>query len=128
MAPVGTTNRTGPAAATLPAWAMAGILCLVPGSGRAGVPDAWWSIPLPEPMLSTAARDIQTQLVNLDCFTGRVDGVIGADTAAAIRSWQRASGHPVTGIVSEPLMVVLLTGKPWDLPKCPRRTSLHVAE
>jgi len=98
-------------------------LALVPAALSAGVPDHWWSMPLPEPMLSAVAKDIQTQLVNLDCFVGRVDGVIGPDTAEAIRTWQRANGLPVTGIVSEPLMVYLLTNKPWDLPRCPRRDA-----
>lgn len=102
-------RRTLFAAAVVAAWAT---------EGGAGVPDEWWSMQLPEPMLSDVARDVQTRLVSLGCFVGRADGKIGPDTEAAIRAWQRANGVPETGVVSEPLMVTLLTTNPWDLASC----------
>lgn len=113
--------RGSAAGSGLPALVLA--LALAAAPSRAEVPDEWWAMRLPEPMHSIVAKDIQNRLVSLDCFTGRADGVVGPDTERAIRDWQRASGLPETGVISEPLVVTLLTQQPWDVPSCAREAA-----
>ena len=45
-------------------------------------------------------RDVQIALARLGYYDGRIDGVIGPDTRAAIRRWQHEIGAEMTGALS----------------------------
>ena len=58
--------------------------------------------PLPDEAKMTYAdrRDVQIALARLGYYDGRIDGVIGPDTRAAIRRWQHEIGAEMTGALS----------------------------
>ena len=60
-------------------------------------------------VLGTAAqiRELQAQLARRGYYDGVVDGTFGPDLRSAIEVYERASGQPVTGIASEPLLRAL---------------------
>ncbi|WP_417206139.1 peptidoglycan-binding protein [Antarctobacter sp.] len=47
-----------------------------------------------------ARREIQRRLTLLDFDTGGIDGDLGANSRAALRQWQQASGLPVSGFLN----------------------------
>ncbi len=49
----------------------------------------------------TRTRDVQQQLSDLGFYYGRVDGVLGPETEAAIRRYQIRNGLSVTGTLTE---------------------------
>ena len=51
-------------------------------------------------MAPSDRRDVQTALARLGYYDGRIDGVIGPDTRAAIRRWQHEIGASMTGMLS----------------------------
>lgn len=59
------------------------------------------------PSGSYTVADVQEKLNRLGYYYGRIDGVLGAGTRAAIRAYQRDRLMPVTGRVDIPLL--------WDL-------------
>jgi peptidoglycan hydrolase-like protein with peptidoglycan-binding domain len=65
--------------------------------------------------LSTADQDlikkVQTALRGLSLYSGRIDGFTGPLTEAAIRSFQRQSGDPATGVLTTPQYNELLRPK-----------------
>ncbi|HEV7367899.1 peptidoglycan-binding domain-containing protein [Arenibaculum sp.] len=103
---------------SLPLASLALVLGLATGGGAAAsVPESWWSIPLGDEMQRTVAKDVQTALVNLNCYSGPIDGVIGPRSRQAIRTWQRVNQYPQTGVVSEPLMQTILTQQSVSCPR-----------
>lgn len=63
---------------------------------------------------NTGGRDqamieqVQEQLIRMKLFNGKANGVGGPDTEAAIRTYQKTNGLPVTGKPSEDLLVRML--------------------
>ncbi len=53
-------------------------------------------------------REAQSHLINLGYYKGKVDGVIGKKTRAAIRSFQRDNGLHVDGILGPKTMAALI--------------------
>ena len=46
------------------------------------------------------ARDVQIALARLGYYDGRIDGVFGPETRAAIRRWQHEIGAELTGTLT----------------------------
>ena len=55
------------------------------------------ALPAEAAMTAADRRGVQTVLVRLGYYDGRVDGVFGPDTRAAIRRWQHEIGEAMTG-------------------------------
>ncbi len=53
-------------------------------------------------------EQVQEQLIRMKLFNGQPDGVGGPDTEAAIRTYQKTNGLPVTGKPTEDLLVRML--------------------
>ena len=53
---------------------------------------------------------VQTALSRIGYLSGEADGVLGSQTAAAIREYQRSQGIPVTGTVTPELIERLNAG------------------
>lgn len=53
------------------------------------------------PLRGDDVRALQDRLSALGFHGGRVDGIFGAETAGAVREFQRNYGHPVDGIVGD---------------------------
>ena len=60
------------------------------------------------------ATAVQTELTQRGYYHGPIDGVIGSGSREAIRSFQRAQGLPVTGVIGPELLKAL------KLPAVPR--------
>jgi peptidoglycan hydrolase-like protein with peptidoglycan-binding domain len=57
-------------------------------------------------------KDAQTGLTAAKLYTGRVSGVYDSATRTAVREFQRAHNLPVTGNLSDSLLVMLRQEKP----------------
>ena len=60
------------------------------------------------------ATAVQTELARRGYYYGPIDGVLGAGSREAIRSFQRAENLPVTGLIDPSLLKAL------KLPSIPR--------
>ncbi|MEX2255898.1 MAG: peptidoglycan-binding domain-containing protein [Acidimicrobiia bacterium] len=63
--------------------------------------------------------EIQRELLALACDPGPLDGTLGRDTEAAIRSFQAAAGLTADGIVGPETRAALATANQTEAPKCP---------
>lgn len=61
------------------------------------------------PKRDDLVEQVQTALAERDRYAGVVDGVMGPETAAAIRSFEQAQGLVPTGEASEKVLAALLT-------------------
>ena len=61
--------------------------------------------------MTKAIRNVQAILLKLGYNPGRPDGVVGAQTTAAIRKFQEKAGLQATGQIDEPLIRALLDRK-----------------
>lgn len=61
--------------------------------------------------MTKAIRNVQAILLKLGYDPGRPDGVVGAQTTAAIRKFQEKTGLAATGQIDEPLIRALLERK-----------------
>ena len=76
-------------------------------AGRPGVQAAW---PRDEQPLSHDERvAFQNGLLKLGYNPGKLDGVLGHDTRAALRSWQKAHGRPADGFPTMSALALILT-------------------
>ena len=66
-------------------------------AGEAGLVKAW---PYEVPLSLVARQQAQRNLTKLGFDTGPADGVIGANTRAALRAWQQSRGVPADGYLS----------------------------
>jgi peptidoglycan hydrolase-like protein with peptidoglycan-binding domain len=57
-------------------------------------------------------KQAQTGLRNAKLYGGRISGVFDAETRSAVREFQRLHDLPVTGMLSDSLLTMLLTVKP----------------
>ncbi len=81
------------------------LLFPVPGKHRLVVEQVSVRVGLSEERRATALKlETQQALLDLDYKIGAVDGMIGANTRAAIRDFQKTHGLPVTGEPSEALL------------------------
>ena len=55
---------------------------------------------------------VQGELTRLGFYSGRVDGLIGPKTRAAIRHFEKVAGDPENGEVTEALLEKLKAAKP----------------
>ena len=53
------------------------------------------------------ARHTQRALQSLGLYSGKLDGIIGRNTKAAIRGWQKRNGYPIDGNITEMQLVTL---------------------
>ena len=68
----------------------------------------------------TLLKKIQKRLAELKFLSGNVDGVFGADTRAAIRSYQASVGHPQGNFLTAQDRNMLLTS---NGPSAPKQTA-----
>lgn len=68
------------------------------------------SMPAEEAMTEADRRRIQTVLARLGYYDGRVDGVFGPDTRAAIRRFQHEIGAPMSGRLAADQATRLVSG------------------
>jgi len=61
----------------------------------------------PEPVGESTVVNVQSQLSRLGYYGGSVDGIIGPQTRAAIRSFQRDHGLMITGTITPDLLTSL---------------------
>ena len=73
----------------------------------------------------TQKRIIQSRLTQLGHDTGGIDGQFGSGTRRAISGWQRASGAPATGFLSQAEATTLLSGG--SLPGAPPAETTDAA-
>jgi peptidoglycan hydrolase-like protein with peptidoglycan-binding domain len=52
-------------------------------------------------------KEAQTSLAQLKLYTGKVDGMLGRGTRHALREFERTHGLPVTGRLSDSVLVLL---------------------
>ncbi len=64
------------------------------------------------PMAPTTVSEVQTALQTAGLYQGRVDGLFGARTRAAIEAYQRGNDLAVTGTVNDALLAHLRTAIP----------------
>lgn len=76
-------------------------------------------------LTSTQKRIIQSRLTQLGHDTGGIDGQFGSGTRRAISAWQRASGAPATGFLSQAEATTLLSGG--SLPGAPPAETTDAA-
>ena len=67
--------------------------------GLRGEPPLRTAWPAEQPMSLADRRAVQAALTQLGFDVGAIDGVIGAGTRAAVRSWQKSRGRPADGYV-----------------------------
>ena len=70
-------------------------------------------------------RELQTLLKGRQLFAGKVDGNYGADLRAAIETYERAEGLPVTGLATLAILKRLggSGAVPAERPKGPRKAK-----
>ena len=61
---------------------------------------------------AAAIAEVQTALLGAGLYEGRVDGVFGARTRAAVEAYQRGQNLPVTGAVNEELLAHIRANPP----------------
>lgn len=86
----------------------------VVGPAKATSASATTAAPEADAGVETPKRDelvvqVQTALAERDRYSGVVDGVMGPETAAAIRGFEQAQGLAPTGEASEKVLAALLT-------------------
>jgi len=57
-------------------------------------------------------KDVQTDLTRARLYSGKISGVLDSATRTAMREFQRAHNLPVTGLLSDSLLVELRQQKP----------------
>jgi len=67
-------------------------------------------MPAEEAMTEADRRRVQTVLARLGYYDGRVDGVFGPDTRAAIRRFQHEIGAPMSGRLAADQATRLVSG------------------
>jgi peptidoglycan hydrolase-like protein with peptidoglycan-binding domain len=82
------------------------MLLSAPIGNALSVPDTIWA---PSPTLRSRAdvKAVQTWLAQLKLYDGFTNGLMGPDTHDALRRFERAHNLPVTGQISDTLMVLL---------------------
>jgi len=68
-----------------------------PAAAPAAPPPAAKTLPDDAAMTEAQRRDIQVALARIGYYDGKLDGVFGPDTRAAIRRWQHEQGGDMTG-------------------------------
>jgi len=82
-----------------------------PAAASAAAPaPAQASMPAEEAMTEADRRRVQTVLARLGYYDGRVDGVFGPDTRAAIRRFQHEIGAPMSGRLAADQATRLVSG------------------
>lgn len=74
------------------------------GYGYAGYRTVYNGRPVQQTARLSVEAAVQSALANQGYYRGRIDGVIGARSRAAIREYQRQNGLPVTGRVDRSLL------------------------
>ncbi|PWW02195.1 peptidoglycan hydrolase-like protein with peptidoglycan-binding domain [Hoeflea marina] len=81
------------------------------------------------PARNPLVADIQAELSSRGLYPGDIDGLMGPQSATAIRAYQKQAGLPETGEPTSGLLMSLLarsgtTAKPVDLPSAPPKPAL----
>ena len=72
------------------------------------------------------SRQIQKRLIQYDYLDGEADGIYGADTAAAVRLFQRRNGLPVTGVVNQETWEAVVAAYEPALIRVDRATPIEI--
>lgn len=88
---------------------MSGVLLSVCGiSGvAASVNNTYSTNMIAEALSSSQIKTMQTKLKNWGYYTGKVDGIYGAKTKAAVKAFQRKNGLAVDGVVGKKTLAAL---------------------
>src|SRR4051794_8872727 len=76
---------------------LAGTMFAAPGMAQPSVPPLAYVQPLPPP----AVQDVQERLRQAGVYTGRVDGMWGPDSQAALERFQRSHQLQATGQLNQ---------------------------
>ena len=115
----GASDPSAPSPATSPRQPVAPVVpapAVVPGNAPArSTPPAPLAAPVRDDTVPLELdpdewREVQRALKDLGLYTGRIDGIAGPLTRAALRAWQAQAGRPETGELTERQRAELIAG------------------
>ncbi|HET8996097.1 MAG TPA: peptidoglycan-binding domain-containing protein, partial [Acetobacteraceae bacterium] len=109
----GAVTPAAPAAAT-PAIPAAPAATAAPSAAPAAAPTAAprpaAALPDEDQMTEAQRQQVQQALATLGYYDGRIDGIFGPETRAAIRRWQHEAHAPMTGHLTASQATQLISG------------------